>query len=324
MIRDIYFEKPYVNLYLNPGDQLFDFEFKKNGSSFSNLTIQRPIEKVGTIDVRSHRVADAECAYGYGGYQSDSDDIGFLDEALAEYSRHCRDQNLVAEFIRFHPFNPFPQKHPHYFDFIFPDRHTVYVDLRLTNEERWKQYDSNTRNIIRKAQKTLTLEQTDDIRVFMEMYYETMKRNQAEDFYFFEEDYFRKLLTVGGTALYQVKLGSEVISSSFVLNGDTIAHYHLSANRSEFAKLNGNYFLLDSLFDISQKSGKSYFHLGGGRTNQENDSLLIFKKKFSKATLPFYIAGKVFCREEYDDLCKLWSSQTEKQQKFFLKYRLPL
>lgn len=324
MIDDIYFQDDYINLYLNDGNSSFDFRFEENQSVFSNKTIKRKIDYVGQVSVANQRRYDTETAYGYGGYQTNTPDAKFVRQAIDTYSRFCVDQNVISEFMRFHPFNSFPQQFPQFFDFLVPDRQTVVVDLSLTKEQRWSQYDANTRNVLRKAEKALTFERTEEITVFMEMYHETMERNQAEDFYFFHEAYFRRLIGLENCHLYQVKLGQEVICSSFVLLGKEIAHYHLSANRTAFLKHNGNYFLLDNLFGQAQREGKKYFHLGGGRTNQENDSLLLFKRKFSKTLLTFYIAGKIFIPEAYRELCNLWQQQSDKQQKYFLKYRLPL
>jgi hypothetical protein len=324
MLDDVYFEDDYIKLYLNNQSSLLSFQFSERNNLFVNKSIKRQISKIGNINIDSLGYQDAESAYGYGGYRTNTSDPNFIKQALTEYTNFCSRENIIAEFIRFLPFNKFPEQFPGVFDFIVPDRKTVYVDLSLTKEQRWAQYDANTRNILRKAEKTLTLQRTEDVSSFMEMYYETMKRNQAEEFYFFDELYFKKLLQINGTRLYQVKLGDEIVCASFVLSGKEIAHYHLSANRTEYLKHNGNYFLLDNLFEQARLEQKKYFHLGGGRTNQDDDSLLLFKKKFSKSTHVFYIAGKVFMRGAYDELCQLWRTQTDKQQKFFLRYRLPL
>lgn len=325
MIEDVYFEKDYIDLYLNDDTNLYlDFNFRQNQNIFSNRTIKQKIQQVGHIQMEHRYLYDAETAYGYGGYRTNTQDLKFISHAIEEYKRYCIEQNVVAEFIRFLPFNTFPQQFPQFFDFLFPDRQTVFVDLTLSKEQRWSQYDANTRNILRKAEKQLSFSRTEDIGMFKEMYYETMKRNKAEAFYFFDDVYFEKLISLRDSRLYQVKLGEEVICTSFVLLGREIAHYHLSANRTEFLKYNGNYFLLDNLFEQGRLEEKKHFHLGGGRTNQQDDSLLSFKKKFSKNTLVFYIAGKIFMPDVYEDLCNQWQRQTHKQQKYFLKYRLPL
>ena len=324
MLEDVYFEEDYINLYLDDESSYLDFSFNQDQNAFSNRTLKKTIQQIGKVTVKNGNLHDLETAYGYGGYRTSSQNPEFIKQAMEAYSQFCAEENIVAEFIRFLPFNLFPHQFPQYFDFLIPDRQTVIVDLTVSKQQRWSQYDANTRNVLRKAEKNLTFSRADNVAIFMEMYYETMRRNQAEEFYFFDEAYFKKIISLKNCELYEVRLGEEVICSSFVLLGKEIAHYHLSANRTEFLKYNGNYFLLDNLFEQARTNGKKYFHLGGGRTNLPDDSLFLFKRKFSKNSLTFYIAGKIFMPPTYRELCNLWQQQTDRQQKYFLKYRLPL
>jgi len=322
MLSDIYYNNSYIDFYRKDDDLLFEYRYEKDDHYFVNKTIQRKIDKIGNV-IMDRPLSDLECAYGYGGYVTNADHH-FVMNAMEAYTEECVRRNVVAEFIRFHPFNDFSKNYSNLFDFFFLDRYTVYVDLTMSREERWRQYDTNTRNIIRKASKQLTFEETRDVSSFVSMYHETMLRNNADSFYFFSEEYFRRMLTLQGSQLFSVSLDGMPICSSFVLLGSEIAHYHLSASLKEYMKYNANYFLLDSAFDFARGMGMKYFHLGGGRSNKEDDSLYLFKRKFSKKTLPFFVAGKVFMKEDYDRLCELWSSQVDRKVNYFLKYRLPI
>ena len=122
--------------------------------------------------------------------------------------------------------------------------------------------------------------------------------------------------------MFEVLQDGKVISASFVLFGEELGHYHLSANDYENRKFNANYFILDSIFDIAHQKGIKQFHLGGGRTNAEDDSLLIFKSKFSAEKKNFYIAGKIFNKKKYQEYIKIWESQSSTNVNYFLKYRL--
>jgi len=42
------------------------------------------------------------------------------------------------------------------------------------------------------------------------------------------------------------------------------------------------------------------FYLGGGRTNDDKDSLFRFKSTFSKNKLKFYISAEIFDIEKYN------------------------
>lgn len=323
LLEDIYYKKEYISLYLKPNEEIFEFRYEDGSNVFYNVAIKRVIDKIGNIDLDTIYY-DLETVYGYGGIYCNTDDKGFIQKALNLYQEQCEKENVVSEFTRFHPFNNTHALLDDYFDFIADDRDTVYVDTSISKDDRWKSYSSNTRNVLRRCYKDLVLRKTTDIDSFIRLYEATMKKNDAEEFYFFDKEYFKNLLLFNNVELYEVLYKERVISSSFFMFSEDFGHYHLSANDYEYRKHNANYFILDSIFDISHEKGNKVFHLGGGRTNEKDDQLLKFKQKFSPLTKPFYIAGKTYNKEIYDRYIKLWESQTDKDIRYFLKYRLEL
>jgi lipid II:glycine glycyltransferase (peptidoglycan interpeptide bridge formation enzyme) len=323
LLEDIYYKKEYISLYLKPNEEIFEFKYEEDSNVFYNVSIKRAIEKIGNIKLDS-KYYDLESVYGYGGIYSNTDDENFINKALALYRNRCKEENIISEFTRFHPFNTTHTLLNDYFDFIAHDRDTVYVDASLSKDERWKYYSSNTRNILRRCYKDLVLRKTTDIESFITLYRATMEKNSAEEFYYFDKEYFKNLLLLDNAELYEVLYEDKVISGSFFIFGEDFGHYHLSANDYEYKKHNANYFILDSIFDISREKGKRIFHLGGGRCNDKDDALLKFKQKFSPLTKEFYIAGKIYNKEIYDRYVKMWESQTDKDIRYFLKYRLEL
>ena len=178
--HDIYFSKDYVSLYVDKanGDEIFEFEYTEGNKKFKTISIKRPIPFAPDC-------YDLETAYGYGGYLVNTGDIDFIKRALQEYTYFCKTNNIVAEFVRFHPFNNFP-KDPSFFDFIKHDRNVVYIDLSLE-----KQYQSSLKRNIRKAEKynlkffpVPSNEKVKYLNEFMNLYYETMRRKKASRFYF--------------------------------------------------------------------------------------------------------------------------------------------
>lgn len=323
--RDIYYLKEYASLYLEEGEKLFEFDYQNGSDRLYSLSVKRPIERIGDAPVDDDYY-DLETAYGYGGYYSTSEDQGFLEKALNVYHQQCMDERIIAEFVRFHPYNPFPLANNGYLDFLALDRQTVSIDLTLPKAQRWLGYSSTTRNILRKAEPNLVFRESEDIDGFMHLYQSTMEKNNASSFYFFSRGYYEKLLAMKYVKLFAVMHDGHAINMSFVLFGSNLAHYHLSANDINFSKLNGNYFLLDSVCDYAKLNHPeiSEFHLGGGRTNLQADSLLAFKSKFSNIRNNFYIAGKIFNRAIYQQYTEaLLELRPElKSAKFFLKYRM--
>jgi hypothetical protein len=322
LVNDIYYTEKYADLYVGDNSSLFHFEYREGGSLFINLAIKSPIDKIGAINC-DEGYYDLETPYGYGGFYTNDINVDFVGRAIEKRRERCHDENIIAEFIRFHPFNLFPHKFDKLFDMCIYDRNVAVVDLQLSHEERWKQYSGNTRNILRKCSKTHTFQPTENIEKFVNLYYETMKINEADKFYYFDTKYFHNLLNIDGVYLYEVVYEGKTIAMSFFMRTSEIAHYHLSANDTDYLKLNANYFILDNAFEEAIKWGSKYFLLGGGRTNDANDSLLKFKQKYSKITKPFYIAGMIYNHDKFWEYIHEWESHNEgKNRNYFLKYRL--
>lgn len=325
LLNDIYYSKEYASLYLKTGKSIFFFEYQEGADRFVNIAIKRPIDKIGSVSI-SDGYFDLETAYGYAGYYATTDRQDFLCRAFEAYNQKCLNEKIIAEFIRFHPYNTFPSVNKEYLEFLALDRQTVSIDLAIQKEARWSKYSSTTRNILRKAVPNLFFRETDDIDTFMRLYQATMKKNDANYFYYFSREYYEKLLAMKNVKLFAVEYDNHVINMSFVLLGKNLAHYHLSANNINFSKLNGNYYLLDSVCDYLKQHHPdvSHFHLGGGRSNLANDSLLAFKSKFSDLRNNFYIAGKIFNQTVYQQYMEIFHASHPEQRdtKFFLKYRM--
>ena len=117
---------------------------------------------------------------------------------------------------------------------------------------------------------------------------------------------------------------NELVCASIFFHYGDYFHYHLSG-RSAKADNSVNNYLIDSAAVFAQDKGAKYFHLGGGRSKSEDDSLLKFKNSFSKQTLPFYIGKKIHNQEIYNEVVQQWEERfPEKRDKFknvLLKYR---
>lgn len=322
VVDDLYFDDNYTELYKKDGDEVKKFLYKEGDFFFKNTFIKSRIEKVKDV-VISEELYDASTQYGYGGIQCNTKDESFIKNAFSAFENYCVEEKIIANFYRFHPFLDVAH-FKNNIGFFIENSKVVYIDLTLSKEERWKTYSSSTRNILRKCEKNLSFEKMEDLDLFMDLYYKTMKKNEASDFYYFDKDYFKNMIEMEAVNLFAVKYEDKVISSGFFFFSGDYAHYHLSSNDPDFYKMNGNYSLLENVAQAGKENGCKYFLLGGGRTSAEDDSLLKFKMKFTKNTLPFYIGGEVYNRDKYDELNQLWIKENNGINKsYFLKYRLP-
>lgn len=322
LINDIYYQSDYILLYSDTDSEVFKFTFSEDENEITFNSIKRPIKKVaGQVVIGQYY--DLETAYGYGGPITNCYESNFLNRAFQAYRIECQKQNIVCEFIRFHPFNNIIE-YGELFDFFSKERQVVIVDLTLSTEDRWTRYSKTTRNILRKAIKKMSRDNDSKmLGCFTSLYQQTMDKNNAEEFYYFKPEYFEKLIGINGVDLLSVSLDSEIVSAGFFMHGSDLSHYHLSANNSQFFKENGNYVLLDFAFEQAKSYGCKWMMLGGGRSSDEDDSLLRFKQKFSGELVPFYIGGLTFLPEVKDGLDRLWREQNPGiNQKLFQLYRL--
>jgi len=320
LLNDIYYSDEYISLYLKNDEQLFSFKYEEDEKQFINKTIKRPIKKIGNLDINDG-FYDLETAYGYGGFYTNCNDQEFILRAMNVYKKRCNEEKIIAEFIRFHPFNDFPMKHDDFLDFNLYDRNIV---VKKISDDIYKSYNAKVRNTVKRATEKVLFQESTNIAKFMKLYNATMLKNEASDFYFFDEDYYKNLLKSKNIKLYELLYEEEIIAMGFFMFSGSIGHYHLSANTPISYKINANYALLHNVFKLAQDLGLEYFMLGGGTTSETDDSLLKFKKKFSKDLKPFYISGNVYNKEIYDKYNEIWKNQSKEDIKYFLKYRLEI
>lgn len=318
---DIYYQRAYSALY-EQDCEYFEYTYQEDEHYVRFIALKRRIHFVAGVHIQDE-LYDLETPYGYGGPLSNSNEPAFLQRAFDAYRTYCQQQNIVCEFIRFHPFNLLSENSA-LFDMHFAERQVVIVDLEQCSEERRQYYSKTTRNIVKKAAKNLTVHSENvPISEFVSMYYDTMQKNIASDFFYFKEPYFEALKQIKGVSLLSIKKEQQYASIGFFMCSNELAHYHLSANNQELAKDNGNYLLLDAAFEHAKSQGCRYMMLGGGRTSSPEDSLFKFKSKFSPLNKAFYIAGLDFLPEIRNQLNQLWLAQNPQLNapKLFQLYR---
>jgi hypothetical protein len=324
--RDIYYTKKYANTYLEKNGKVIEFEYNKQDKYFKNISIKTAITKIADVKINDGYF-DSQTPYGYGGYLTNSDDPVFIKTALKKYREFCIKNKIIAEFLRFHPFNGFPSRFGRYLDFCADDRKVVYVDIEKSYEEIWNAYLPSLKRNIKKANKTelkLVRLHTINWDEFLKSYYKTMLRHNAQRFYFFKKNYFKKLEKLKGFNLYCSQYKNKHLNFIAVLESYPFVYYHLGATNPAYYHLNPNPFAFDELIKLYQRKGFQVFYLGGGTSRNENDSLYKFKNKFSPLNKSFYIGGNIFLPEFYEKYLELWSAKNKNDNvpAYFLKYRL--
>lgn len=319
---EVMYQENFFQAVKAPKESFFEFEYHRNGSSFINRTIKR---EIGTLPFHGkiEKYFDLESRYGYGGWFIDSSDTDFIREAISKYKAHCSEANIIAEFIRFNPIYEINSLLPSNLDFFAEDRLTVNIDLKKSYSEINKRYSQTTRNQLRKKSKFLFQDEISPEK-FYDIYNKTMERNSAKQEYFLTSGYIKELLRSVDSNIYGAFLGVELVSAALVLFSNKNAYYHLAGNSFSSESRNANLELIDFICRELKTTRPQLetFHLGGGRTQLEDDPLLSFKSKFSKQTAQYYVGGVIFEREIYDSLMKNALSGTGTSR--FLNYRSDL
>ena len=326
---DIYFEENYGRLYEEIENGIHEvFKFHHDLGTVRHLFIKRPIPK--EIDGKIYY--DLISPYGYGGPLILNCQQGSENELAARFKssfqQYCMDNNVVSEFIRFHPVVENAEHFKECYDVVHI-RNTVGTNLEGYDDPVASEFSKSARKNIRQALRAgvefrVTVN-PNNVKDFKEIYYSTMKRNHADSYYYFDDGYFNKLIQYFHKHILLVEVIYEGRVIGMGLNfiyGDLI-HTHLSGTLENFHHLSPAYILQYALAIWGKENGIRLIHEGGGRSNSLDDSLYLFKKQFGKNTdFKFQIGRKIWNEEIYQTLCK--AAGVEESAEFFPAYRTKL
>lgn len=317
--QDVYFTSDYHRLYEVNGDGkalLFVYEEDKHFAIYPFL-----IKKIEEYDIDGDYY-DIQSVYGYSGPLASTDEGLFLNNFESCFIKYAEDNNIIAEFVRFHPFMGNENIFRHNIQ-VIPDRKTVYLDLTADIDEIYaKRLNSNAKRCLGAAKEaSLTKAIHGDYSEFSGMYIETMKYVEAKKYYFFSDEYFKDLSELKGLFFLSIKKDELPLSSGAFMIYKNYGHYHLGGNNKEMTAFKPMHFLLWEAIVLAKENGCRYFHFGGGRTGADNDNLLRFKKNFSKETKQFYIGKRILNKEIYDKVLRQWEIKSGEKADILLAYR---
>lgn len=309
---DIYFEENYGKLYekVEKGKAKI-FRLKSELGEVRNQFIIREIP----IKIDSETYYDIVTPYGYGGPIIIDCNKNHKTELVKQYfeafSRYCYENNIVSEFIRFHPLFNNVDDFKEYYD-VSCIRKTLGTNLKDYDDPIQSEFSKSCRRNIRKALnkgiKYEVIENPEDIGEFKQIYYSTMDRNNANDYYYFDDEYFNNILKYFRKNIILVKAiyeGKTIAQGLYFIYRKNI-HIHLSGTLSEYLYLSPAYILRYAVTLWGKENGYEMIHHGGGRTNSPEDGLYKFKKGFAKNTeFDFYIGKRIWNIDIYNKLCRM-------------------
>lgn len=328
MKKDIYYNEYYGKLYEDTENgKLEKFEVVSEYGKIEHIFIKRKIE-IGD----DNNWYDIVTPYGYGGpiITECKSKEKLLDQFAENFTEYCTNNNIVSEFIRFHPIFENALDFQNIYDVTY-SRHTVGTNLKDYDDPVQAEFSKSLRKEIRKAEKNGVTVKTilgpQDLSAFKKLYEETMDRNEAEDYYYFPDSYYEYILKYLNKSVLEIQLiyEDEIIASEmYFIEGD-IMHAHLLGSNQKMLDLNAGALLEATAARWGHEHGYRYIHHGGGRTSAEDDSLYTYKKKYGKNTeFDFYVGKKIWNKEKYDELVSLREKELNHKidSEYFPKYRV--
>lgn len=323
---DLYFDTQYGELYEKvENGQCEIFEYNHFYGQIRHMFIKREI--LDSVDGQTYY--DIVTPYGYGGplivgcsRENRRELVNKFHEAFALY---CIEERVVSEFIRFHPVLDNASDFIDVYDVRYM-RPTVGTNLRAFDDPVAQEFSKTAKKNVRKALgegvQYRVMENPDNLDAFKDIYYTTMKRKNAADYYFFADEYFDNLLEAFGNRMLitEASFNGQTLGMALTFKYNNFLHTHLSGTYDEYHHLYPAYVMQFAITRWGKENGYHLLHDGGGLTNDLEDSLYMFKKQFAKHTrFSFQVGRKIWNQDIYAKLCEARSADLESD--FFPAYR---
>lgn len=324
MSYDVYYLSGYVKAFQLHGDgQPLMFYYEDKNIRGINVVMKRDISDHPFFKdkLSQGEMFDFTTPYGYGGWLIEGD--GDKAPLFLAYEKWCRDNNVVSEFVRYHPMLDNAEYSQPYYDVLMLGN-TIAMDLS-SPEIIWANLTSKNRNMVRKALKSgveIYHGQFPQIyKTFKEIYELTMDSDNATDYYYFKEDFYDSICKdlPEEAQVFWAEVDGKIIAASIMITANGFMNYHLSGSLRKYQNLAPSNLLLYKAALWGSMHGCRSLHMGGGVGSKE-DSLYKFKSAFNRnETKRFGIGKKIFSQEMYDKLTEMKNS--ENSGNFFPLYR---
>ena len=323
---DYYHTWDYHQLSKNEGEFPVLIYYEQKNTAIALPLLKRMIPGTDFFDLTS--------VYGYAGPLSHNLDSHFDNTAFKkELIAFMHKNKIVSVFSRLNPFIPFQDVVLKGIGEIKALGPIVNIELTEDLEIQRQNYSKTTKRYVNKLRRLCNVIKTsskEDIATFIDLYNKTMKRVDAEEDYYFSEEYFYRFLEskefLTDLLFVQLKDSGELICGAMMIKTNDIVQYHLSGTYSEYLNIAPLRLLIDETRIQATNEGYKFFNLGGGVGSQQ-DSLFYFKSSFSKEFRNFSVWKYVVNEEVYRDLCNKKRSEIEvktlfDESSFFPLYRI--
>lgn len=320
---DIYYDSAYVKLCerIEDGKATIISVNNEDGVICSPVILRKIPIDIG------EDYYDLITPYGYGGpaiLSLTGDKEKLIRSYENEMKLFAKKNNIVSEFIRFHPVIGNALE----FETMYhPEWNRKTIGTNTKDFDIRDEFSKSALKSIRRALKVgitySVVENPENIDEFQEIYYSTMDRDNADDFYMFPKSYFQQCVQELRQHIIYVKvqLEGKVIAAGLYFRYGDIIQCHLSGTLTEYLKYSPAYIIKYATALWAKDNGVHYIHYGGGTSKDNDNPLYLFKKKFGQNTeFDFYVGRKIWNEEVYQQLCDMVG--VDKNVDYFPAYRI--
>ena len=300
---DLYFNPNYAKVYKDIDGDSDTFVFECEYGKVTNTFILRKVQWV--IDGQTYY--DIVTPYGYGGPKTENvKDIKKLMEAYkVAFAEYCKQKNIICEFIRFHLFDNVDVRENYYGETLHLLDNVVVDTTGDFDQKIWMSYEHKVRKNVKKALKNdlkIVIENNlDHLDGFLDIYNDTMDRNNAEEYYYFGRKYFEDIarLLPDNFMYFHVFKDGKIASTELVLCSEDYAYSFLGGTFTEYYEFRPNDFLKNVIIKWCNQTGRKKFILGGGY--HKDDGIYKYKRCFTPdPDVPFFVGRYIFNEDIYN------------------------
>jgi serine/alanine adding enzyme len=257
---------------------------------------------------------DVSGVYGYNGPAGIVTDTCLIEQFNRELLNYMQDNRIVTELVKYCPITGNKDLHSYTEKIHVLDN--VFVDLSRGLDWIWDEsFEYRVRKSVRKGESySLVSEfkrgsQIDEefLNAFYGIYVSTMQRREADDFYFFNLDFFWDMIKNMGdmVLLALTRLGNVFITGELLLAAGSTAYGFLGGTLGDYYQYKANTYQRWQLISHLHGLGFQKYSMGGGASR--GDSIYSFKKSFVRnCENPFYIGTKVHLPDVYAKIQSQW------------------
>ncbi len=249
---------------------------------------------------------DIISAYGYGGpYGSTGITSCHWINFWLYFDEWCHNNKIVSEVIKF---GLFGNENCYYPGQIETVMNNIVRNLEINLDDLNREYEHKVRKNVKRAEQYKLSFELDigekRIDKFLNIYYDTMDRRNAEQKYYFDKNFFEwiRLEMYQNSCIFFVSYEGIPVSTELVLTSKENIYSYLGGTNPDYFQMRPNDFLKTKVIQWGHNNGYKNYILGGGY--KKEDGIYRYKKAFAPGGIKeFKIGSRILDEVTYKNIC---------------------